>query len=55
MQALILAGGAGTRLRSVLGDYLNKPMAPLAGRPFLEYLARFHHAAAASATLALAS
>lgn len=38
MQALILAGGAGTRLRSVLGDALNKPMAPIAGKPFLEYL-----------------
>lgn len=38
MQALILAGGAGTRLRSVLGESLNKPMAPIANRPFLEYL-----------------
>jgi len=37
MQALILAGGAGTRLRPVL-ERLNKPMAPVAGRPFLEYL-----------------
>ncbi len=37
MQALILAGGAGTRLRSVLPN-LNKPMAPVAGKPFLEYL-----------------
>jgi NDP-sugar pyrophosphorylase family protein len=37
MQALILAGGAGTRLRAVLGG-LNKPMIPVAGRPFLEYL-----------------
>ena len=37
MQALILAGGAGTRLRSVLTG-LNKPMAPVAGRPFLEHL-----------------
>src|SRR5438105_1940963 len=37
MQALILAGGAGTRLRTVLTG-LNKPMAPVAGRPFLEYL-----------------
>lgn len=37
MQALILVGGAGTRLRSVLSG-LNKPMAPVAGRPFLEYL-----------------
>lgn len=38
MQALILVGGAGTRLRSVLGDTLNKPMAPIEGKPFLEYL-----------------
>jgi D-glycero-alpha-D-manno-heptose 1-phosphate guanylyltransferase len=38
MQALILAGGAGTRLHSVLGENLNKPMAPVAGKPFLEYL-----------------
>jgi NDP-sugar pyrophosphorylase family protein len=38
MQALILAGGAGTRLRSALGDNLNKPMAPIADKPFLEYL-----------------
>lgn len=37
MQALILAGGAGTRLRSVL-EGLNKPMAPVVGKPFLEYL-----------------
>jgi NDP-sugar pyrophosphorylase family protein len=37
MQALILAGGAGTRLSPVLAQ-LNKPMAPVAGRPFLEYL-----------------
>lgn len=39
MQALILAGGAGTRLSSVLAG-LNKPMAPIAGKPFLEYLLR---------------
>lgn len=38
MQAMILAGGAGTRLRSVLGENLNKPMAPIAEKPFLEYL-----------------
>ena len=37
MQALILAGGAGTRLSPVLAG-LNKPMAPIAGKPFLEYL-----------------
>ena len=34
---LVLAGGLGTRLRSALPD-LPKPMAPVAGRPFLEYL-----------------
>jgi len=35
--ALILAGGLGTRLRSAVPD-LPKPMAPVSGRPFLEYL-----------------
>ncbi|MFL9924135.1 nucleotidyltransferase family protein [Herbaspirillum lusitanum] len=34
--AVILAGGLGTRLRSAVPD-LPKPMAPIAGRPFLEY------------------
>ncbi len=34
--AVILAGGLGTRLRSVVTD-LPKPMAPVGGRPFLEY------------------
>jgi D-glycero-alpha-D-manno-heptose 1-phosphate guanylyltransferase len=34
--ALILAGGLGTRLRSAVPD-LPKPMAPVAGRPFLEH------------------
>ena len=34
--AIILAGGLGTRLRSVVPD-LPKPMAPVGGRPFLEY------------------
>ncbi len=33
--ALILAGGLGTRLRSVIDD-VPKPMAPINGRPFLE-------------------
>lgn len=37
MQAVILAGGLGTRLRSVVSD-LPKAMAPIGGRPFLEYL-----------------
>ena len=36
MQAVILAGGLGTRLHSVIGD-LPKPLAPVQGRPFLEY------------------
>ena len=36
-EAIILAGGFGTRLRSVVSD-LPKPMAPVAGRPFLSYL-----------------
>jgi len=34
--AVILAGGLGTRLRSVLGD-LPKALAPVRGRPFLAY------------------
>jgi D-glycero-alpha-D-manno-heptose 1-phosphate guanylyltransferase len=37
MEAIILAGGFGTRLREVMAD-LPKPMAPVAGRPFLEIL-----------------
>jgi len=34
MEAIVLAGGLGSRLRSVLPD-LPKPMAPVHGRPFL--------------------
>ncbi|GEA26589.1 D-glycero-alpha-D-manno-heptose 1-phosphate guanylyltransferase [Microcystis aeruginosa NIES-4325] len=37
MDVIILAGGLGTRLRSVINS-LPKPMAPVADRPFLEYL-----------------
>jgi D-glycero-alpha-D-manno-heptose 1-phosphate guanylyltransferase len=37
MEAVILAGGFGTRLREVVPD-LPKPMAPVAGKPFLEIL-----------------
>src|SRR6476620_1897186 len=36
MQALILAGGLGTRLRPLVSDR-NKTIAPIAERPFLEY------------------
>lgn len=37
MDAIILAGGLGTRLRSVISD-IPKCMAPVAGKPFLSYL-----------------
>lgn len=35
-EAIILAGGFGTRLRSVVAD-VPKPMAPVAGKPFLAW------------------
>lgn len=37
MEAIVLAGGYGTRLKAVVPD-LPKPMAPIGGRPFLEIL-----------------
>ncbi len=37
MEAIVLAGGLGQRLRSVVST-VPKPMAPIAGRPFLELL-----------------
>lgn len=37
MEAVVLAGGFGTRLRNVVSS-VPKPMAPVAGRPFLEHL-----------------
>ena len=37
MQAVLLAGGLGTRLRSVVSDR-PKPMANVCGKPFMEYL-----------------
>ena len=37
MQAVLLAGGFGTRLRAVVPD-LPKPLAPVAGRPFITIL-----------------
>lgn len=39
-RVLILAGGLGTRLSAVIKD-VPKPMAPIAGRPFLEYQIEF--------------
>lgn len=38
--AVILAGGLGTRIRGVLGD-VPKPMAPVNGRPFVEWVVRY--------------
>lgn len=40
--AIVLAGGLGTRLRSVISD-LPKPMAPVNGKPFLHYLFLYLH------------
>ena len=37
MEAIVLAGGFGTRLKEVVSD-VPKPMAPVNGKPFLEYL-----------------
>lgn len=37
LEAIVLAGGLGTRLRSVV-DKVPKTMAPINGKPFLEYL-----------------
>jgi len=39
-EAIILAGGLGTRLRPVVSD-LPKCMAPVAGRPFLKHVIRY--------------
>lgn len=36
-EAIILAGGFGTRLQTVVND-VPKPMAPVNGRPFLDYI-----------------
>lgn len=37
MQAVIMAGGKGTRLRAITKDDIPKPMALVAGRPILEW------------------
>ncbi|MBN3034132.1 MAG: nucleotidyltransferase family protein [Bacteroidales bacterium] len=39
-EAVILAGGLGTRLRDAIGD-IPKPMAPVRGKPFLEYQMKY--------------
>ena len=40
MEAIVLAGGFGTRLRSAVPD-LHKPLAPVENKPFLSYLLEF--------------
>ena len=40
LSAVILAGGFGTRVKNQLRD-VPKPMAPVAGRPFLEWVIRY--------------
>lgn len=37
MEAVILVGGLGTRLQSIVSD-IPKPMAPVNGKPFLEFI-----------------
>jgi D-glycero-alpha-D-manno-heptose 1-phosphate guanylyltransferase len=39
-EAIILAGGLGTRLQTVVSD-VPKPMAPINGKPFLDYLVKY--------------
>ena len=40
MEAIILAGGFGTRLRTIVSE-VPKPMAPISEVPFLELLINF--------------
>jgi D-glycero-alpha-D-manno-heptose 1-phosphate guanylyltransferase len=40
MEALVLAGGFGTRLQAALSG-VPKPMAPIGGKPFLEFLLEY--------------
>lgn len=42
MEAIILAGGLGTRLKSVVKD-VPKPMANINGKPFLEFVLTYLH------------
>ena len=39
-EAIILAGGQGTRLKNIVSD-IPKPMVNISGKPFLEYIVRF--------------
>lgn len=39
-EAIILAGGLGTRLKGVISD-IPKPLAPISGKPFLTYLLEY--------------
>lgn len=40
ISAVVLAGGFGTRVKHLLGD-LPKPMAPVNGKPFVEWIVRY--------------
>ncbi|MBC5858319.1 nucleotidyltransferase family protein [Campylobacter jejuni] len=40
MQAIILCGGLGTRLKSIIKD-IPKPMAPINDKPFLEFIFKY--------------
>ena len=40
LTAILLAGGFGTRVRAIHPD-LPKPMIPVAGEPFLEWIIRY--------------
>lgn len=42
MEAIILAGGKGTRLQTIISE-VPKPMAPIHGKPFLAYLLDLGH------------
>ena len=37
MQAVIMAGGLGTRLRELTNDVIPKPMIPICGKPLLQW------------------
>ncbi|MGO4893911.1 sugar phosphate nucleotidyltransferase [Flavobacterium sp. W21_SRS_FM6] len=41
MEAILLAGGLGTRLHGVTGDAYPKSLAEIAGRPFLHYVVKY--------------